>query len=171
MVATCVILCGCPYSSPYGIDAVANIAIDDDLLGNWETLVSKPSDEQHLKSDPVQISFTKYTDLEYSIAISGGIKELLPYRCMDNEIITGTAYLSTIDKKRFLNAFIKGRMYIAEVIKSSDGLSIQCLAERFTAKYIKSSEQLRSALTFHYKVAIYPAYDNFFVLKNLMKIN
>ena len=171
LMAICIILWGCPYSSPYGIDAVATEGIDDNLLGNWATLVNKPSYDQYPKADSVQICFTRYTDKEYTIAITGAIKELLPYHCIERDTIKGNAYLSTINKKKFLNVFVSGRMYIAELIQKPDGLTINCLAERFTAKYIKTCDQLRSVLSFHYRVAISPAYDDFFVLKNLHKIN
>ncbi len=170
LLSVCIMLWGCPYCSPYGIDAAAQQDIEEGLIGNWGTLVNKPSDEMHPTADSVKICFTKYTDQEYTIAITGGLQELRPLHCLENDTIKGTAYLSTIAQKQFLNAFIKGRMYIAEVTRNTDGLSIKCLAERFTARYIRSSEQLKNSIAFHYKVAISPAYDDFFVLNNLQKL-
>ena len=163
------LLCGCPYSSPYGIDAVATQNIDEGLLGNWACLVNKPAPETQTKMDSVKICFSKYTDQEYAIVITGGIKEFRPFHCMEKDTIKATGYLSTIGQHQFLNAFVKGRIYIAEVKKVPGGISILCLAERFTARFIKNSDQLRGSLAFHYKVAITPAYDDFFVLRNLQK--
>lgn len=165
----CVLLWGCPYSSPYGIDAVAIQQIDDNLLGSWSCSINKPAAEGNLKTDSIKISFAKYTDKEYAIVLTGEIKDLKPFHCLHNDSITGTAYLSYIGEKQFLNTFINGQMYIAELIKSPGGLSIFCLAERFTARYIKSSDQLKNSIAYHYKVAINPAYDDYFVLKNLQK--
>lgn len=170
LLAICIILCGCPYSSPYGIDAVAQQDIDESLLGNWATLVNKPSDDKHTKADTVKIGITKYTDQEYAIAITGALSELKSFHCLEKDTIKGKAYCSTIGQKQFLNAFIDGRTYIAEVSKTAAGLSIICLTERFSARYIMSSEQLRNSIAYHYKVAITPAYDEFFVLKNLQKL-
>ena len=171
LITTSIFLWGCPYDSPYGIDAVAQEGIDESLLGSWAAIVTKPGDDMHHREGPVKIIFSKNTDQEYNIAITGNIDELKPYHVITNDTIKGTAWLSTIANKQFLNSFVKGRVYIAEVKKEAGGLSILCLAERFTAKYIKSSDELRKAVTFHYKVAIKPGYDDYFVLKNLQKVN
>ena len=166
-----IILWGCPYDSRYGIDATAQENIDDYLLGSWATLVSKPANDQEHKEDPVKIIFSKNTDLEYDIAITGYLGELKPYRVVTNDTIKGTAFISTVAGKQFLNSFIKGKTYIAEIKKDNNSLSILCLAEHFTVKFIKSSNDLRKAVEFHYKVANIPMYDDFFVLKNLKKVN
>ncbi len=165
------ILYGCPYDSPYGIDATAQENIDESLLGSWATFVSKPTfDQQHVE-DPVKIIFSKTTDQEYNIAITGYINELKPYHVITNDTIKGAAYISTVANRPFLNCFIKGRMYIAEVKRDNDNLSILCLAEKFSVKFIKSSKELRKEIEFHYKVAVTPSYDDFFVAKNLKRVN
>ena len=95
-----IVLWGCPYDSPYGIDATAQENIDENLLGSWATLVSKPTyDQQHVE-DPVKIIFSKNTDLEYNIAITGYIGELKPYHVITNDTIKGTAYISTVSGRQ-----------------------------------------------------------------------
>lgn len=164
-------LWGCPYDSPYGIDSVEKQDIDENLIGSWATIMTKPSDDIHVKEDPVKIIFSKNTGLEYNIAITGNIDELRPYHMVTNDSIKGTAYLSTAAGKQFLNAFIKGKMYIAEINNDTAGLTIRCLSEHFTGKYIKSSIELRKAVELHYKFSASPAYDDYFVFKNLQKVN
>ncbi len=164
-------LWGCPYDSPYSIDTTAEENIDESLLGSWATFVSKPANDQEHKEDSVKIIFSKNTDLEYNIAITGYLNELKPYKVVTNDTIKGTAFISTIAGKRFLNGFIKGKTYLAEIKKDNNNLSVLCLSEHFTVKYIKSSKELRKALEFHYKVANTPMYDDYFVLKNLQKVN
>ncbi len=166
-----VILCGCPYDSPYGIDKQATENIDESLLGRWSGLVSKPCNEGQYKEDTVTIIFSKNTDLEYNIAIIGFINELKPYHVITNDSIKGTAFISIAAKRQFLNAFIKGKMYIAEIKKDNNSLAIFCLAEHFTSKYIKSSLELRQAIEFHYKIAARPSYDDYFIVKKLQKID
>jgi hypothetical protein len=166
-----VILWGCPYDSPYGIDKTAQENIDESLLGSWAAFVSKPGYEGQYKEDPVEIIFSKNTDLEYNIAITGYIDELKPYHVITNDSIKGTAFISTVSKKQFLNAFIKGKMYIAEIKNDNNSLAILCLSEHFTSKYIKSSTELRKAVEFHYKIAAAPSYDDYFVLKKLRKVD
>ncbi|WP_301921259.1 hypothetical protein [Ferruginibacter sp.] len=166
-----IVLWGCPYDSAYGIDETALENIDENLLGSWATFVSKPTyDQQHVE-DPVKIIFSKNTDLEYNIAITGYIDELKPYHVITNDTIKGTAYISTVSGKQFLNSFIKGRMYIAEIKRDKNNISILCLAESFTVKFIKNSKELRKEIEFYYKVAATPRYDDFFVAKNLQKVN
>jgi hypothetical protein len=166
-----VILWGCPYDSPYGIDATAQGNIDESLLGSWAAFVSKPCTEGQYKEEPVEVIFSKNSDLEYNIAITGFIDELKPYHVITNDSIKGTAFISTVSKRQFLNAFIKGRMYIAEIKKDNSALSVFCLAERFTSRYVKSSTELRKAIEIHYKIAASPAFDDYFVLKKLRKVD
>ena len=166
-----IFLWGCPYDSPYGIDPVAQQDIDENLIGSWATIITKPSDDKHVKEDPVKIIFSKNTGLEYNIAITGNIDELRPYHLVTNDSIKGIAYLSTAAGKQFLNAFIKGKMYIAEINNDTAGLSIRCLSEHFTGKYIKSSIELRKAVELHYKFSAFPVYDDYFIFKNLQKVN
>jgi len=165
------ILWGCPYESPYGIDSTGLEDIDESLIGSWAAFVSKPGYEGQFKEDPVEIIFSKNTDQEYNVAITGFIDELKPYKVIANDSIKGTAFISTVSKKQFLNAFIKGKMYIAEIKKDKNSLSIFCLSEHFTSKYIKSSSELRKAIEFHYKIATSPSYDDYFVLKKLRKLD
>lgn len=166
-----IFLWGCPYDSPYGIDETAAQNIDEDLLGSWATFVTKPSNDGDYKADPIKIVFSKNTDQEYNIAITGYLNELKPYNVITNDTIKGSAYISTIAAKQFLNIFIKGKMYIAEVKREKNNLSILCLSEHFTVKYIKNSAALKKAIEFEYKVSVTPAYDDFFVLKYLQKVN
>ena len=153
---------GCPYDSPYGIDAEEQQNIDEAMLGNWAAIVKKPGNDKQQKEDPVKIIFSRNSDLEYGVAITGGIEELKPYHVISNDSIKGIAYRSTVYGRQFLNIFIKGKMYIAEVKKTGETLSILCLAEHFTAKYIKNSTELRKAIEIHYRVSISPAYDDYF---------
>ena len=109
--------------------------------------------------------------MEYDVAITGYIDELKRYRVSENDTIKGTAFLSLIDKRYFLNTLIKGKVYFAEVKKQGNSLDILTLAEHFTSKYIKTSTSLRTAIGFHYKTRATPMYDDWFVLKNLQKVN
>ena len=164
-----VVLWGCPYDSPYGIDKTATEDIDESLLGSWSGLVLKPSNEGQYKEDTVKIVFSKNTDMEYNIAITGFINELKLYHVITNDTIKGTAFISIAAKRQFLNAFVKGKMYIAEIKRDNNSLSILCLAEHFTSKYIKSSIELRQAVEFHYRIAATISYDEYFILKKLQK--
>lgn len=166
-----ILLYGCPYESPYGIDEEPQQYINESLLGKWATIVPRPSDDKHYKEEPVKIIFAKKTEMEYDIAITGYLEELRPYRVITNDSIKGTAYISLVDGKQLLNVFINGKMYIAEVIKENKFISILALHEHFTSKYIKSSEALRSAVSIYYKSRANPAYDDWFVLKGLQKVN
>jgi hypothetical protein len=167
----CVVLWGCPYESPFGIDKEPQQNIDEDLVGKWAAFVPRPSYENDYKEAPVKIIFTKNTDMEYNVAITGYIDELKNFRVIENDTIKGTAYLSLVDSRFFLNTLIKGKTYIAEVKKEGNTLSILSLAEHFTNKYIKNNTELRMAISIHYKTRPTPMYDEWFVLKNLQKVN
>lgn len=166
-----IVLCGCPYESPFGIDTESQQPIDEGLIGKWAAFVQRPSYENDYKESPVKIIFEKRSDLEYDVSITGYIDELKRYRVIENDTIKGTGYLSTVDGHEFLNTFIKGKTYIAEIKRENNSISILTLAEHFTNKYIKNSTELRNAISVHYKTRIEPLYDEWFVAKNLQKVN
>jgi hypothetical protein len=166
-----IFLWGCPYDSPYGIDETAQENIDEDLLGTWTTFVKKPANDGENKAEPVQIIFSKNTEQEYGFAITGYLAELKPLHVLMNDTLNGSAYISKVAGRQFLNALVKGNMYIAEIKSDKNDLSVLCLSEHFTVKYIKSSAELRKAIEFQYKVSITPSYDDYFVLKYLQKVN
>jgi hypothetical protein len=167
----CILLWGCPYESSYGIDTEPQQYIDDELIGKWAAFVQRPSNENEYTEGAVKIIFEKRTDMEYDVSITGYIDELKKFRVIENDTIKGSAYLSLVDSHLFLNTLIKGKIYIAEIKKENHSLSILTLAEHFTNKYIKSSKELRSAVSIHYKSRPEPMYDDWFVAKNLQKVN
>jgi len=171
LILPCIILWGCPYDSPYSIDEEPQQPMDEALLGKWATFVPRPTFDNEYTESPVKIIFARRTDMEYDIAITGYIDELKRFRISENDTIKGTAFLSLIDKRYFLNTVIKGKVYIAEVKKLGNTLDIMTLAEHFTSKYVKNSTGLRSAVGYHYKTRARPMYDDWFILKNLQKVN
>lgn len=164
------ILCGCPYESSYNLDEEPQENIDQGLLGNWTATVSKPGFDEQTNDEEVTVVFEQRSEKEYDIAITGPMKELQPFHVITNDSIKGTANISTLSGKRFLNAFIHGRVYIAELVQEKSAVSIYPLAEYFTSKLIKNSRELRSAVEFHYRVRLKPGYDKSFALKNLRRM-
>ncbi len=167
----CIILWGCPYESFYSIDTQPKEYIDESLLGKWASFVPRPSFENEYTESPVKIIFEKKSDMEYDVAITGYIDELKKYRVIENDTIHGTAFISIIDTRQFLNTFIKGKYYITEVKRTDSTISLLTLAEKFTSKFVKNSESLRNAISVHYRTKPVPVYDDWFVAKNLQKVN
>lgn len=167
----CIILWGCPYESHYPIDKESQQPIDENLLGKWAAMVNRPAYDGDHREEPVKIIFEKRTDTEYDIAITGYLEDLNRRRLIKEDTIKGTAYLSIVDSKQFLNAFINGKIYIAEIKQRENDIDILTLSEHFTSKYIKSSEVLRNAISIHYKTRPVPSYDDWFIAKNLQKVN
>lgn len=166
-----IFLYGCPYHSPYSIDKDPQQYIDESLLGKWAAMVPRPAYEGHYREEPVKIIFDKKSDMEYDVSITGYINELKPFRVISNDTIKATAFLSVVGNRQFLNTLVNGHYLIAEVVKENNSLSIFVLSEQFTNKFVKSSEVLRTAVDVHYKTRARPAYDEWFVLKNLQKVN
>lgn len=167
----CIVLWGCPYESFYAIDTQPQQYIDEGLLGKWAAFIPRPSFENEYTESPVKIIFDKRNDMEYDVAITGYIDELKKFRVIENDTIKGTAFISMIDSRQFLNTFIKGKYYIAEIKRENNSISLLTLAEKFTSKFVKNSEDLRNAISVHYKTKPEPVYDDWFVAKNLQKVN
>ena len=150
-------LCSCPYSSAYNLDDTPGIYVEDTLLGSWSTFVKRPGGK---RAEPVTISFSKRTDTEYDIAITGYLNDLKPYMRITADSISGTAFMSTVNDRQFLNIRINSRIYIAE-LKFKDGtLSLFPLAEHFTSKMVLNSTALRNSVDFHYKTRVHPMVDD-----------
>jgi hypothetical protein len=163
-----VLLCSCPYSSPYQLDDTANIYVEDDLLGSWATFVKKPATG---KEEPVKLILSKKTDTEYNIAFTGKLDELRPFKLLNKDTVSGTAFMSTVAGRQFLNISIKGINYIAELKLKDDMLSVLPLVEHFTGKMIQNNTELRNSVEFHYKTRVHAMYDDDFCLKEMVKVN
>lgn len=162
-----VCLCSCPYSSQYKLDENPNIYVEDALLGNWAVFVTKPGG----KEVPVKMILGKKSETEYTIAFTGQLEELKPFRVLYKDTIAGTAFMSTVAGKQFFNISIKGMNYIAELKLKDEKLSLLPLSEHFTAKMIQNNSELRNSLEFHCRTRVHPVYDEDFSLIEMIKVN
>ncbi len=168
LVATSIFLCACPYSSTHVLDETPGIYIENDLLGSWATFVKKPVSG---KEEPVKVILSKKTDTEYNIAFTGSLNELKPFRIIEKDSISGSAFMSTVGGKQFFNISIKDKIYIVEIIFKNGALSLLPLSDHFTAKMIMSNADLRNSIEVHYKTRVRPLYDNEFCLRDMVKVN
>ena len=161
-------LSACPYCSSHGLDESPGIYVEDALMGSWSVQVKKAGEE---KTYPLTMALSKKTDTEYNVSFSGCTSLLKPYKITDSDSVNGTAFMSTVDNRQFLNLAIQSRTYIAELQFRNGLLSLLPLAEHFTGKMIFSSEALRNSVSFHYKSRVHPVYDADFCLKDMVKGN
>ena len=159
-------LCSCPYSSPYNLDEAPNIYVEDALLGNWITFIKKPGSA---KEEAIYLTLNKKTDLEYDISFSGNLDELMLFKHITSDSLTGSAFMSTVGGRQFFNIKINSRIYIAELILKEGKLSLLPLAEHFTGKMILNSDELRTSVDFHYKTRVHPILDDDFCLRDMVK--
>lgn len=163
-----VVLCSCPYSSAYNLDEQPGIYVEEALLGNWTALVtSQGGGRQQI----VHLSLSRRSDTEYDIALSGDLNDLRRYNFLKTDSLKGTAFMSTVGERQFLNISINSRIYIAELKLKDDRLSLLPLVEHFTSKMIFSSSALRNSVDFHYKTRVHPLVDDDFSLKDMIKSN
>ena len=162
------LLCGCPFSSVYKLDETPYINVEEGLLGKWATYVKRPGTE---KEEPVKLILSRRSDTEYNIAFIGFIYELRPYNIVTSDSIKGTAFMSTIDGRQFLNISIKSQIFIAELKVKDDKISLLPLSEHFTAKFIQNNEALRKSIEVHYKTRVHPMLDEDFCLKDMVRVN
>ncbi len=165
---TCTLLMACPYSSSHILDAEPTIYVEDALLGSWATFITKPATG---KQEPVKLIVAKKTETEYSIAFTGKINELKPFRIIEKDTISGSAFMSTVAGKQFFNIRIKESNYIAEIIFKNGMLSLLPLSEHFTAKMVMTNADLRNSVELHYRTRVRPLYDDDFCLKEMIKVN
>lgn len=161
-------LCSCPYSSAYNLDETPTIYVEDTLLGNWTTFVKRHGGR---REEPITLTLSKRTDTEYNISFTGYLEDLRPFTRITADSISGTAFMSTVGDRQFLNISINARVYIAELKLKDGNLSLLPLAEHFTGKMILNSSALRNSVDFHYKSRVHPVFDDDFCLKGMIKFN
>ena len=160
-------LYGCPYSSPYKLDSEPSLYADESLVGKWATMVETKKGNQQ----PIKMIIDKLNENEYAIDFTGNLRDLSYYTAVKDDTLRGKAFMSTVADRQFLNIEINGQTYISQVIYENNTLSLLPLAERFTAKYIKSGNELRTAVEIHFKNRSKPLYDEPFCLWKMVRVN
>lgn len=163
-----VLLCGCPYSSVYQLDDSPSVYVDEGLIGKWATFVTAPNGS---RPEPVKMILNRKSDFEYDIIFIGFVNELKPFRVLSSDSVKGTAFLSDISGRRFLNINVKSQVYIAELKYKDDKLSVLPLSEHFTSKMIRNNSSLRNSVDIHYKLNVHPNVEKEFCLMNMTRVN
>ena len=161
------ILYACPFSSPYKLDKEPAIPVDEVLIGKWATMIPDKKGIQQ----PVKMILSKKNDNEYNIDFTGNLTDLKLYNIVRDDSIKGAAFISNVADRQFLNIEIKGQTYIAAMVYYNDTLSLLPLLDGFTAKYIKSDPELRSAVEAHIRTRVYPRFDEQFSLREMVRVN
>jgi len=161
------LLCGCPYQSRFKIDAAPQVATDPQLLGNWNGEITEESGRQR----DVKVHFAPKNDYEYDVYFCGYFGRYNDPNPKRQDTIWGSAFLSNVDDNRFLNVNLDGKYYIVHVIYENDHLSLLPMNEHFTSFYIRSDEEMRKRLAYHFKTRRFPLYDEGFSLQNMTRGN
>jgi hypothetical protein len=168
LLGMALMLCACPYRSVHALEAGPSQPLDSNLLGKWAAFVKKNNSE---KEEPVKLIISAQADNVYAFAITGYIDELKPHRLFTGDSIKGTAFVVMLANRSFLNITIKEYQYMAELQWHKGKPSVLPIAENFTNKLIKNSQELRTALEYHCKVRFQPTYDEAFCLRHMVRVN
>jgi hypothetical protein len=163
-----VLLCACPYRSTYLLETDPSQPLDSNLVGKWAAFIKKNNTE---KEEPVKLIITAQADNRYAFAITGYIDELRPHQLFTGDSIKGTAFVTLLANRSFLNVSIKAYQYIAELQWHKGKPSVLPIAENFTNKLIKNNQELKTALEHHCKVRFQPTYDEAFCLRDMVRVN
>jgi hypothetical protein len=168
LLGLAILLCACPYRSSHALaQEAAPTPIDSNLLGKWAAMVLRNTG----KEEPVKLIVTAATPTLYHFAITGYLDELKPHRVFTGDSILGTATLTALANRRFLDVQLKDYRYIAELQWEKGKPSVLPMAENFTGKLIKNSNELRMALEYHCKIRFRPTYDEAFCLYRMTRVN
>ena len=167
LLSIALILCGCPFSSTYKLDSESSIPVDESLLGKWACMVENSSGNEQ----PVKMIIGRKNETEYNIDFTGDLKDLWRFRVVENDTIKGSAFMSMVNDRPFLNIEVRGQTYLVAVDQKDGKLSLLPLTDGFTSKYIKSNEVLRKAVEVHLHTWSFPHYDDQFCLKGMVRVN
>ena len=164
-----VVLSGCPFDSAYPIDETPLQNVEENILGKWTGIFKTPTSDNLYTEKLVQLFFEKKSATAYDFWVTGYKDKLKNDGKPKNDTLKGTAYISSVSDRQFFNVQLYGRYYIAEFIQEKHNVGIKMLAENFTAKFIKTSQDLRNAIDFHFKTRAAPNYDDWLEITNLKK--
>ena len=157
---------GCPYYSPFKLDASPQNHINESILGSWQGDVVDEMGNNRI----VNIRLSKKNDNEYDYSIWGAFQKNQKKKKDNQDTIVGTAYICYIVNRQFLNIAFENKYYIAEYKYENDELSILPLDESFSSRIIRSDEQLNKAVLYHYKSHFFPKYDETLSLKYMKRL-
>lgn len=160
------ILYACPFSSVYKLDPEPVFPIDESYLGNWAT--TTPGKQN--RSLPVRMTLSKRTDSLYDICFTGDLRDLYPYRIVENDSIKGAAFLSDVKGNKVINILINNQCFIAELRDEGSSISLLPFSEHFTNRIIRRNSELRLYLEWHYASRVKPLYDEGFSLRNMVRV-
>ncbi len=163
----CISLSSCPYSAAYRLDEEPKYQVNEAHLGKWAAIATDENGTQR----PVKMILTKQTDFEYGLTFTGYFDELNECRIAKNDTIRATGFLSMVGNKQFMNVQLHGVNYLAEFLFDNDKITILPLCEHFTNRIVKSSLDLRKAVTLHFRTRLYPLYDEPFCLREMVRVN
>lgn len=166
LICFCLGLYACPFSSAYKLDDEPSITIDDSLLGGWTVMVP----DKYSRPRKVNMMLSRKNDDEYNICFTGYLEDIKPYKVVTNDSISGTAFLSIVANRQFMNIQVSGQTYIAFLEYRTDTLSLLPLEDRFTAKYIRSNADLRKAVEVHFRTRVNPRFEDQFCLKDMIRV-
>ncbi|MEO6489304.1 MAG: hypothetical protein ABIO04_05120 [Ferruginibacter sp.] len=127
--------------------------------------------ETNSGAKPIKVIFRELNEKEYEINIIGYLDQLKPFLYIPGDTLKATAFMSNVSQWQFLNIEYKGQTYISQLRFENEKLSILPLAEYFTAKYIKSDSQLRTAVEFHFRTRLSPIFEQSFCMRNMVRVN
>ena len=159
------LLQGCPYYSPFKLDASPQNYINESFLGSWQGDVVDELGNHRI----VNVQLSRKNEYEYDYFIWGSFQRKEKNKKEAQDTIFGSAFMSYLANRQFLNISFENKFYIAELKYESDELSILPLDESFSSRIIRSDEQLKKAVLFHYKSRLFPKYDETLSLKYMKR--
>jgi hypothetical protein len=156
-----VICTGCPFSSPYGLEAEPKEKVRQELLGTW--VWNTPSD-----SIPLTIHLGKRTDYEYRLTIRGDLRQMIRTWTPETDSITLTAFTSKVAHQTFMNVISQSQYFLVQY-KLEDGLlTLLPLSNDFNNKLIRDHKALKEIVSDHMKSGS-PMYDQLTTIRGLVK--
>lgn len=157
---------GCPYYSSFKLDASPQNYINESIVGNWQGEVVDEMGNHRT----INVQLSKKNDNEYDYFFWGAFQKNEKKKREAQDTIAGSAFISYLANRQFLNISFENKFYIAEFKYENDELSILPLDESFSSRIIKSDEQLKKAVMFHYKSRLFPKHDETLTLKYMKRV-
>ena len=165
-ISIIILLCGCPYHTPFPIEKTPQVEINQSYLGTWK---GKLIDENSGNTKAVKVNISKADDFNYSVVITGKFQNII-YKNNAEDTVYASMFMSVINNKQIANVMFDNRVFFADVSYQNDQISFLPLAENFTSFFIKTDTELKNRIAYHFKTRLHPLYEESFCLRNMTRI-
>jgi hypothetical protein len=163
-----VVCTGCPYQSKHQLEDIPSLEIEKNFIGKWRGNIKH---EVTGEETSVKLEIDQHSSNEYQLDFIGYfLKRKDKKKRLILDTVSATGFMSMIESKMIMNIKYHDQVYLADFYYANDQISLLPMSDHFTSFMIRSNQQLKNVVAYHFKSRLKPLYDESFCLRNMSRI-